>query len=246
MDFGTYPTGGEAISRARYQREGMKAFGTRRPDPCDDDYDMRVVSFPTAQYQGTANGEAWNTEHVMDAQIVKQFFDYLSEGGGLTPATLPAKWWSRDRNTKQIGKFGTVRPSRYMGDFWGQRKGTGDITAMDHLLAVYPGTNYATGELTLMGFSVNGKKGSIFGERAGSCIGDRNWRSMDYWDRINALRDCILLAGYMNHPTIRSHFSAVAKRIHSRLGAMEQPGGFMVSHFSSMGQRSRPCITCSR
>ena len=80
----------------------MKAYGTVNPDPCDDDYALKVVTYPTAQGQGLI-GENWDTEHVMDAQIIQQFFEYLNDN--LPTTNMPAQWWSRDSQTGKIGHF---------------------------------------------------------------------------------------------------------------------------------------------
>ncbi|KAK7190097.1 hypothetical protein DPSP01_007938 [Paraphaeosphaeria sporulosa] len=226
LQFPTHPSSGDAIRVKRYKADGMKAYGTVNPDPCDDDYALKVVTYPTAQGQGLI-GENWDTEHVMDAQIIQQFFEYLNDN--LPTTNMPAQWWSRDSQTGKIGHFQVQRAFRYMRDFWEDRKGTGGITATDHLLAVYPGTHQYTGELTLLGHGINRKKESIFGHGGGSCIGSSTWRGLDYWGKVDKLRECVLLAKYMNHADIQDSFEAVATRIKKRLTKMEDVGGFMES-----------------
>lgn len=169
----------------------MKAYGTTKPDPCDDDYNLKVVTYPTVPGQGLIN-ENWDTEHVMDAQIIQQFFDYLN--ANLPTSSMPATWWSRDSQTNKIGHFQVQRASRYMRDFWEDRRGSGGLTATDYLLEVYPGTHQYTGELTLLGHGINRKKESIFDHRGGSCIGSSTWRAQDYWGKVDKLRECVLLA----------------------------------------------------
>lgn len=169
----------------------MKAYGTVNPDPCDDDYNLRVVTYPSAQGQGLV-GENWDTEHVMDAQIIQLFFEDLNHN--LPTTNMPPTWWSRHPQTRKLGHYQTPTASRYMFDFWEERRGTGGVTATDHLLAVYPGTNQYTGELTLLGHGINRKKESIFGHSSsGSCIGSTTWRGLDYWGKVDKLRECVLL-----------------------------------------------------
>lgn len=174
LKFPTYPSSGTIITVSRYERDGVKAFGTRRSRPCDDDYNLRVLPFPRTQGDGLYNGERWDTEHVMDAQILQQFFMYLNDN--LPVSNLPNQWWSRNSNTGKIGKYTTVRAERYIREFWQARKGAGNAKAIDHLLEVYPGTHQFTDELVLLGHGINRKKEEIFAERAGHCIGSSNWR----------------------------------------------------------------------
>lgn len=169
----------------------MKAYGTSRPDPCDDDYDLKKVTYPTTQGQGLYN-ERWDTEHVMDAQIIQQFFVYLNKN--LPTTRMPQMWWSMNTQQQKLGHFSTPNAARYMRDFWEHRKGTGGKTAGDYLLEVYPGTHQYTDELTLLGHGINRKKESIFGEDAGHCIGSTNWRNSDFWGKVDKLRECVLLA----------------------------------------------------
>lgn len=61
---------------------------------------------------------------------------------------------------------------------------------------------------------------------------------MDYFEKVDALRECILLAEYMEHREIRSKFQGVAVRIRDRLSQMEQRGGFLVSRLFANAART--------
>lgn len=79
MIFPNYPVAGEVIKTAQY-RTLVKAYGVRDPVPCNNDYTFGVLTFPTFNKpygEGLETDDRWNTEHVLDAQIVMAFWTFV-------------------------------------------------------------------------------------------------------------------------------------------------------------------------
>jgi hypothetical protein len=101
MVFPNYPSSGDAIdtSRAKWGKE-MAAYNAKVIDPCKNDYTFGKLSFPESktdnihQYlKASTDGkkkdsqDIWQTEHVMDAQIMKRFFQDMFEDVTVTDKT---------------------------------------------------------------------------------------------------------------------------------------------------------------
>ena len=178
----------------RYSRL-VDAWGAREPDPCSDKYVLTIVPFPKRQGEHLFGGETWETEHVLDGQIFQIFFrDMMTKQW----AQIPKKM--KTMEGKQVTRI-TPTTSQYFEEFWSKRtqevvrdKKKIRITAMEHLLRAFPGTDLFTDELTLLGHNMNQRKGLVFGEEAKNCIGKDSWEGMDFGTKVHTLRQCVLLA----------------------------------------------------
>ena len=182
MKFPTHPTSGEAIKAARY-RTLIQAFGTKKARPCDDDYALVKLPFPKTQGE-SLNDELWNTEHVMDAQIVQGFFESVVA----KKKPQPSSWLFKSGTTK----VPAPTMENYLKEFWNLRP-VNNVPAMEYLLREYPGTHQYKNELLFLGSSINIRREHIFGFPRGDCVAARKWRDRTFNQRVNEVRECLLL-----------------------------------------------------
>ena len=196
MEFPKYPTFEEMLPELRKYKDLIDPYGPRQPDACSDDYVMTMLAFPTRQGEGNGGAE-WQTEHVMDAQIVQNFFQHLMTQRF---AQIPRRVLTAKQGKKS--QYDSPTTTEYFTEFWQTRKidaknKDGSIskrTAMRHLLLQFPGTEDFTEELTLLSEWINLKKGIVFRFKRSDCIGKTRWNGLNFDDKIQELRDCVLLA----------------------------------------------------
>ena len=87
-----------------------------------------------------------------------------------------------------------ARRSAYVATIGPDGARTAAEAAMRHLLLQFPGTEDFTGELTLFPSWLNLKKGIIFNFTPKDCVGEDSWGKLDFDDKIQELRDCVLVA----------------------------------------------------
>jgi hypothetical protein len=171
----------------------VKAYGAVDPHGCNNKYAFRTLPMPThnTDAQGRAwgehleRGDDWNTEHVLDAQVVGKFWEHIMDDQAIQRRV------GRNVLTKN-GKVKRITTEQWIVEFWNDRTDSG-LSAMFQLLAEYPGTYLYTNELTLLGRHINNAKQSVFGGK--QCI-SRSWWSQHpgFYDRIDQLRYCIFLS----------------------------------------------------
>jgi hypothetical protein len=150
MMFPNYPSSGDVIEtpiRATWEKT-MVAYNAKAIDPCDSDYTFGRLPFPKPkidkihQYlKNSTDGkkkdspDIWQTEHVMDAQIMKRFFQDMFEDVTVTNRTreenevtgskrlatikradIPAQWISSAK-----GMAAKQDQCDYLDQFWTKR-----------------------------------------------------------------------------------------------------------------------------
>ena len=149
MVFPNYPSSGdviETINRAKWEKT-MAAYNAKVIDPCKNDYTFGKLPFPKTKSDqvysypkvtdkpGTNTKDAWQTEHVMDAQVMKRFFQDMFEDVTVTEGTkegneaigskrlariqgtdIPTKWISSAR-----GIADKQDQCDYLEQFWTKR-----------------------------------------------------------------------------------------------------------------------------
>lgn len=103
MVFPNYPSSGDVIDEKLIRplwEKTMVAYNAKEKDPCKDDYTFGRLPFPKSKVDGvhpyprrskgklkTDTSDIWQTEHVMDAQIMKRFFQDMFEDVTVTDKT---------------------------------------------------------------------------------------------------------------------------------------------------------------
>jgi hypothetical protein len=139
MIFPKYPSSGDATEDPILSVEWKKhmvAYNAMVIDPCMDDYKFGKKPHPISKTDGVYSyqqtdkkggkphqKDIWETEHVVDAQIVKLFFRNMFQmvadppGGPVVERDeIPQKWVSSDR-----GKAETQDQCSYLEQFWNKR-----------------------------------------------------------------------------------------------------------------------------
>lgn len=224
MTFPAYPGSGQVVSSELW-RSNIDAYNAARADPCDDDYTLVKVPFPKNKKDrlherpGAAKQEEWQTEHTMDGQILKSFFQTLFEG---SPATkkkpkvdpklkrteIPRQWRS------SVGSIAATQTQcDYLQQFWEKRWPGKDnasmycppsimtgisssehrlIFAVKYLLSEFPSKTNPTEFLLLPG-RLNVKKAALFGVKPKNVVALEKFRKMPLHQQIDELREVVLL-----------------------------------------------------
>ena len=150
MNFPNYPSSGDVTAtthREKYEKI-MVAYNAKVIDPCKDDYTFGKLPFPKSKEDGVYSyhkksegttkkddADIWQTEHVMDAQILKRFFQDMFEDVTVTDRTrevnevtgskrlatikrtdIPAQWVSSAKGTAT-----KQDQCDYLDQFWTKR-----------------------------------------------------------------------------------------------------------------------------
>ncbi|KAF9693005.1 hypothetical protein EKO04_009149 [Ascochyta lentis] len=202
MTFPAYPSSGEAV-RTELWRNNIDAYNAARVNPCDNDYTLVKIPFPKHNKDrlhnrpGAAKQEEWQTEHTMDGQILKSFFQTLFEG---FPATkkkpkvdpklkrteIPRQWRS------SVGSIAATQTQcDYLQQFW-EKRWPGKDNAMKYLLSQFPSKTNPTEFLFLPG-RLNIKKAALFGVKPKNVVTLEKFKKMPLHQQIDELREVVLL-----------------------------------------------------
>ncbi|KAJ4370344.1 hypothetical protein N0V86_009081 [Didymella sp. IMI 355093] len=206
LSFPTYPDSGDMTKQAKLKKI-IKAYNAVVVQPCSDDYRFDIVVYPPTTSAnlytppGKKTPDLWNGEHVMDAQLVQDFISTV--GKHLTAAQMPVAYRESPFPTNR--KMEDPDGCDYLYEFWNERKDppTSDkaIDAMTYLLQVYPGkAGPYTKEMTLLPGRLNGKKERLFSGNGKNIIAPDKWKKAAYDEKINELRECILLVQVWSTP----------------------------------------------
>ncbi|KAH6620568.1 hypothetical protein C7974DRAFT_474255 [Boeremia exigua] len=249
LPFPTYPSSGDVIEKVDKWKGLLNAYNVALEDPCDNDYDFKKLPFPSTKVDGVYtpikdsknrkeySKDIWQTEHVMDAQILKRFFQEQFEGvdkpkvekAKIDRSEIPKEWISSIK-----GKAAKQDQCDYLEQFWNKRwGGIGNPdprgNAMKYLLSEFPGETKYLKEMLLLPGRLNNKKSQLFGIKGHNVIALRKFTSMPLHQKIDELREVVLLIAYLNEPEFRKHWKAVALRLRDRLEEIEASGsnGYM-------------------
>jgi muconolactone delta-isomerase len=188
------------VIRGRRYQTLVKTYGAVDPYGCNNEYGFQILPMPTHNTdtqkrpwgEYLERGDDWNTEHVLDAQVVGKFLEYIMDDQPIQARI--------GRNVlTENGKLKKVTTEEWLAEFWVDRTDNG-LSALSQLLAEYPGTDFYTDELTLLGRHINTAKQSVFGGK--KCISREWWtKHTDFSDRIDQLRYCI----FLSRVSLRSH-----------------------------------------
>ncbi|KAF2000514.1 hypothetical protein P154DRAFT_598473 [Amniculicola lignicola CBS 123094] len=217
MKFPDYVTSPRVISNPKMYAKIIKAYNALDHDPCNNNYEFGNVPFPDYITLGVAQtkklrkpnaappeSDIWQTEHAMDAQIMKIFLTKVFKTPKDVPASLPEAWIKSVRAEDRLNQNNMCN---YLDQFWTKRFPHTEPNAMDHLLSVFPGTKYLK-EFFLLPGNLNSRKSTLFG--------------LDGNNVITTMRDVVLLRAYMNEPLIQMAWKKLAIRIRDRLAEIEE------------------------
>lgn len=226
MTFPVYPNSGEAVV-AEDWRKNIDAYNAAKANPCDNDYTLvKLKVFPKSTIDGLHSRpgdkkqEEWQTEHAMDGQILKAFFQTLFEGYPKTlkkqkidpelPRTaIPEKWIS-----SVGGPADTQTQCDYLQQFWEKRWPSKDnasmyrppsittgVFSLSHkltfavkcLLSEFPGKAHYTTEFLFLPSRLNVKKSALFGVKPKNVIALEKFKKMPLHQQIDELREVVLL-----------------------------------------------------
>ena len=225
MTFPAYPSSGDAVSTAKWKGQ-IDTYNAAKVDPCDNDYTFVKKPFPKTKTDGlharpgAKKPEEWQTEHAMDGQILKAFFQTLFEGYPKTakkpkidpelPRTaIPKQWRS------SVGKIPKPQTQcDYLQQFWEKRWASKDnastyrppsITtgvyslrhkltfAVKYLLSEFPGDTHYTTEFLFLPSRLNVKKSALFSVKPKNVINLTKFKKMPLHKQIDELREVVLL-----------------------------------------------------
>ncbi|KAI0108999.1 carbohydrate-binding module family 18 [Nemania sp. FL0031] len=192
---------------------GVKVYGYVDPDKCND------FSFDGDRPYPTSNTEdGWATEHILELQLISQFFDKLD---GQLGRTLPnyAPGGSGMQTLCQAVK------ALWVGVPQDQRFALDGVTRdpVDHVLAVLPGNdnNYLS-EFVLLDKGVNTAKERMFSGDATIQNEDTMAQYDGEGDRgVKNLKDVMTAMKYLQDTTIASRLRAQKERIAARLRELD-------------------------
>ena len=198
LTFPFYPSSGEMTKQVKYKKL-IHAYNAVNISPCSDDYRLDIVTYPatseTGLYTppGKKKADLWNAEHVMDAQLVQDFFQ--ATGKGIKSSQIPRAYRESPHLTNK--KMSDPEGCEYLFEFWNERPdpptGTTSVNAMAYLLQEYPGRTKYTKEMALLPGRLNGKKERVFSGNGKDIVAASKWKKADFDQRVNELRECILL-----------------------------------------------------
>jgi hypothetical protein len=140
MEFPNYPTSGAFFTsdaNAKAKWGNVPAYNAKKLNPCDDDYSFGKVTFPKGQNEAlytpkkvpgkldkTHFKDQWETEHVMDAQIMKKFFkDMFETNPKIKKSMIPQQWKTTDKGDgyPRTKAATTYNQCSYLEQFWLKR-----------------------------------------------------------------------------------------------------------------------------
>jgi hypothetical protein len=144
LNFPNYPTSGDIIKHpGTWKSEIDKVYNAKDIDPCHDNYELGESGFPQDEIEGlytprkpkkTTGGlgskDIWQTEHVMDAQIVKRFLmdTFEVKNSKVKQNEIPKDWVSGPNDsTRSQAKAATRTTCDYLVQFW-QARWTAPVT----------------------------------------------------------------------------------------------------------------------
>ncbi|KAJ4343362.1 hypothetical protein N0V95_006696 [Ascochyta clinopodiicola] len=250
LAFPDYPSSGDVLEKASTKEKWkgkLNTYNVENENPCKNDYDFKKLPFPSTKIDGVHTPlkdvkkdyarDIWQTEHVMDAQILKRFFQELFEGvdkptaekARIERTDVPTEWISSIK-----GKAAKQDQCDYLKQFWNTRwGGVAGVdpagNAMKYLLSEFPGEDKYANEMLLLPGRLNNKKNQLFGIKGHNVIALKKFSSMPLHQKLDELREVVLLIAYLNEPEFRKHWKAVAVRIRNRLAEIEAGGddGYM-------------------
>lgn len=224
MTFPAYPSSGDAVNTEKWKKN-IDAYNAAKVDPCDNDYTLVKKPFPKTKIDGlhprpgARKPEEWQTEHTMDGQILKAFFQTLFEGypgtqkkpkidPELPRTAIPKKWRS------SVGTIATTQTQcDYLQQFWEKRwpnkenasmyrppsitTGVSSLRhkltfAVKYLLSEFPGDANPT-EFLFLPSRLNVKKSALFGVKPKNVIALEKFKKMPLHQQIDELREVVLL-----------------------------------------------------
>ncbi|KAF1922934.1 uncharacterized protein M421DRAFT_10163 [Didymella exigua CBS 183.55] len=235
MDFPDYPSSGDAIEQdGDYWGKSLVAYNAVKPDPCLNDYTFGKMKYPKKKSENIHTPEKpvgkggkqhtkdiWQTEHVMDAQIMKKFFqDMFQERDAVIKRDdIPVSWISSLK-----GKAAAQDQCSYLEQFWTKRWPSRKKNAMANLLAVFPGKERHEGEMLLLPGRLNNKKASLFSVKEYNVVSPVDFPNYSLHRKIDELREIILLIEYLNTPDVAKYFKALSVRIRDKLAKIDADG----------------------
>ncbi|KAI1125321.1 carbohydrate-binding module family 18 [Nemania abortiva] len=192
---------------------GVKVYGYVDPDKCND------FSFDGNRPYPTSNTEdGWATEHILELQLISQFFDKLD---GQLGRSLPnyAPGGSGMQTLCQSVK------TLWVGVPQDQRFALDGVTRdpVDHVLAVLPGNdNTHLSEFVLLDKGINTAKERMFSGDATIQNEDTMAQYDGEGDRgVKNLKDVMTAMKYLQDSTIASRLRAQKERIAARLRELD-------------------------
>jgi hypothetical protein len=130
LDFPRYPSSGDVVKISSWKSK-IDAYNAVDVNPCNDNYNLGKVIFPKTTTDGIfplkkvptgirpdPSKDIWDTEHVMDAQILKRFFtEMFAEGPVIKHNALPARW----RSSEKVTRASKQTQCDYLHQFWIKR-----------------------------------------------------------------------------------------------------------------------------
>jgi hypothetical protein len=221
MTFPAYPSSGNAVSIEKW-RKNIDAYNAAKVDPCDNDYTLVKKPFPKTNKEGLhkrPKQEEWQTEHTMDGQILKAFFQTLFEGYPKTQKKpkIDPELQRKDIPKKWRSSVGTIAATQtqcdYLQQFWERRWPSRDNASMyrppsittgvsslrhkltfavKYLLSEFPGDTHPT-EFLFLPSRLNVKKSALFGVKPKNVLALEKFKNMPLHQQIDELREVVLL-----------------------------------------------------
>lgn len=243
LDFPQYPSSGDVIIKdPKTYSSIVEAFNAIDIDPCNDSYEVGPKPFPKTREDGVhgfigrgRSHDIWNTEHVMDAQILKTFFyKTVVPKDGIPAKQLPSRFRADSRGRHQYKQ--NPNACDMLKQFWEKRWDAETPNAMKYLMEVIPGNGEFIDEFVLLPGRINNKKQVLFSEKKKDVIDKARWRNLGLHAQIDELRELVLLAEvcdsidliqvlmtrqYFNNDKIAASFQRLSNDITQRLAEIE-------------------------
>ncbi|KAI0443525.1 carbohydrate-binding module family 18 [Xylaria telfairii] len=205
-----YETSGTLNNRVT----NLKVYGYVNPDMCND------FSFDGNRQYPTSNTLNWATEHILELQLISQFFDQVNADLGLSlPDYAPNPGTKKKTFCQAVQTVWLGVPAKD----WFTLDGVSRMPT-DHVLAVLPGNdnNYLS-EFVLLDKGVNTAKERMFSKDPTI----QNESTMDQYEgegdrAVKNLKDVMTAMKYLQDSTIASRLKAQKERIAARLKALDE------------------------
>jgi len=200
--FPKYPSSGDLHNTEKYPN--IDTFGGKDADACNDDYELVTKKERPSQNDAS---KLYDAEHVLDAQLIKEFFGKQCEGQ--SPARFPRTWRKtltvdglKAGESNRGGRISYTPPTgaEYFSEWWSRRVSQDTrISASTYLLKVDPGwkegslPNDYINEIFLLERRLNQHKNTLMHSRNQNLIDPKKWAKWDHNVKINELRRWILL-----------------------------------------------------
>ncbi|KAA8895207.1 hypothetical protein FN846DRAFT_348546 [Sphaerosporella brunnea] len=227
ITFPTYPDSSEFAENFTPH----DAYGPTDTADCSDDYGFGLVTLPqktVTDSTGTHivdDATGFDTEHILEAQTLKYFLEYLDS------TTFAATTFTFRSSVSQVVTKGFCH---LMQQFWYTRFSQNGYPpfAINYLAEAYPGeigpnnnVDHSTDELVLLTERINTLKQRLW-SRGSSLSAKEKWNprtkgeisvAYNLNQKVNILRNCVMLVKYLNTPAISQTFKTQIERVTAKL-----------------------------